>query len=221
MQTNRSSPHKRWPRCRRSTSRRCCSPGLRPSPRCSTSSTGSSVSCSARVLSKRRERFAPEPDPQQMHLGQMPGEIPAAPEQPEAGSPGAGAHAPQDPQRLRRRRSERPVLRRGRGAGADHRGAQPRGAGSCARAVRGHRPEGQPPAGAAPGQLRRPEIRAARHQSSRHADSALCAGGGGRHRGQSCRRELASSDCWSTSSATTCRCIASTRVLFNGSQGAA
>ena len=122
----------------------------------------------------------------------------------------AGAHAPQAQPRLRRREPRRAVLRRGRGAGADHRGSQPRGARSCARTVRGHRREGQPPAGAAPGQLRRPQVRAARHQTSRHADPALRAGAGGRHRGQPRRRKLASSGCWSTSSATTCRCTANT-----------
>ena len=37
-------------------------------------------------MSKRRERFAPQPDPQQMHLGQVLGDTPAPPEQPQAGS---------------------------------------------------------------------------------------------------------------------------------------
>ena len=38
------------------------------------------------LFGKKSERFAPEPDPQQMHLGQLLGDLPAAAEQPEAGS---------------------------------------------------------------------------------------------------------------------------------------
>ena len=38
------------------------------------------------LFGKKSERFAPEPDPQQMHLGQLLGELVAPPEQPEAGS---------------------------------------------------------------------------------------------------------------------------------------
>ena len=38
------------------------------------------------LFGKKSERFAPEPEAQQMHLGQLLGDIPAPPEQPEAGS---------------------------------------------------------------------------------------------------------------------------------------
>jgi len=50
------------------------------------------------LFGKKSERFAPEPDPQQMHLGQLLGEIPAAPEQPEAGST-VPAHTRRKPSR--------------------------------------------------------------------------------------------------------------------------
>ena len=38
------------------------------------------------LFGQKSERFAPVPDPQQMHLGQILGDIPVAPEQPDAGS---------------------------------------------------------------------------------------------------------------------------------------
>ena len=38
------------------------------------------------LFGKKSERFAPEPDPQQMHLGQLLDEVPAPTEQPQAGS---------------------------------------------------------------------------------------------------------------------------------------
>jgi transposase len=38
------------------------------------------------MFGRKSERFAPEPDAQQMHLGEVVGELPAMPEQPDAGS---------------------------------------------------------------------------------------------------------------------------------------
>ncbi len=106
----------------------------------------------------------------------------------------ARAQATPCPQRLHRRRRQRTVLRRGPGAGGQHRGAQPRSAGperrAVHRAVRDRRPEGQPPPGAAPGRLRGAEVRTTGDQAPRHPNPALPAGAGGRHRGQPRRREL-------------------------------
>jgi hypothetical protein len=67
------------------------------------------------IFGHKSERFAPEPPPEQMHLGQVLGEPPR-----------------QARPRLRRRRRGRFVLRRDQGARAHHRGAQPRSAGSRA-----------------------------------------------------------------------------------------
>ena len=50
------------------------------------------------LFGKKSERFAPQPDPQQMHLGQVLGDTPAPPEQPQAGST-VPAHTRRKPSR--------------------------------------------------------------------------------------------------------------------------
>ena len=145
------------------------------------------------MFGKKSERFAPEPDPQQMHLGQLLGDLAAPPEQPQAGST-VPAHT--------RRKPRSDFVDDSRDAPFFDEAVVP------VQTIEVPNPEAQ---GLAPEQYEvigqkvshrlaqrpgsfvvlkyvRPVIK--RRNASVHADPALRAGASGRHRGQPRRREL-------------------------------
>ena len=119
-----------------------------------------------------------------MHLGPLLGEIPAPPEQSEAGST-----VPAHTRRKTRSdftddRRDAPFFDAAVVPVQTITAPNPEAQGLAPEQLRGHRREGQSSPGAAPEQLRRPQVRATRHQAPRYVDPALRAGASGRHRGQ-------------------------------------
>ena len=107
------------------------------------------------LFGQKSERFAPEPDPSQMHLGEVfPGAGATDRETPEHPSPYPTRYT--DGWRRERRGAE--VLRRVEGSRPDDHSDARRRRGPLARPVRGDRREGDLPDCPAPGQLSDPQV---------------------------------------------------------------
>ena len=144
------------------------------------------------LFGSKSERFAPMPDPQQLHLGQVLGQdLPVPPSANGGGEQQVPSHTRRKPRSdFADDSASAPFFDEGKVPVQTIEVPNPETQGPRPRAVRGHRREGQPSPGAAPGQLRGAEVRAPGDQAPRHADAALRAGAAGRDRGQPRRCEL-------------------------------